>query len=453
MLINFSIQNFGSIKEKQTLSFEAGKSQHLEDYYVIEANGMRLLKLGLIYGANASGKTTILKALDFLHTLVINPKSKKTEILNFEPFLFDEKTPKEPTLFEIEFIQKEIRYFYKVTLTQYAILQEELYAYNPKKSNIFVRSIDAESLSTKITFGNKIKTSKVAKQTLESNTLSNNTVLGGFLKTNIEIQELKDVSDWFEYYLSDTIYSKDNLEDLMTFRIERTLKQKDFFVEILKNADFNIRDIVLKKEVLDFKNSNGPLGTVGMFLDMTKNLQEIGRNDSKYLLERKYEILSDNKIAVTNIEFEHSINDKNYSLKFGQESQGTQRYYGLAGVLYLLMINSTLFPIDELESSLHPDLFQHFLLSFLVNSKKSQLIATTHNREILNNKDIFRNDAIWITDKSNANCATELYSLADFDTTVIRDTSNIYNAYKLGKLGGVPNLGDYYIDTQQDEEK
>lgn len=74
------------------------------------------------------------------------------------------------------------------------------------------------------------------------------------------------------------------------------------------------------------------------------------------------------------------------------------------------------FMIDELESSLHPDLYRHFLISFLVNTKKSQLISTTHNREILNNKDIFRTDAIWITYKSD-NCATELYSLSDFDTS------------------------------------
>ena len=86
----------------------------------------------------------------------------------------------------------------------------------------------------------------------------------------------------------------------------------------------------------------------------------------------------------------------------------------------------------------------------MINSKKSQLIATTHNREILNNKDIFRNDSIWFTNK-NESCATELYSLSDFDSSIIRDTSNVYNAYKIGKLGGVPNLGDYYIDL--DNEK
>ena len=139
-------------------------------------------------------------------------------------------------------------------------------------------------------------------------------------------------------------------------------------------------------------------------------------------------------------------------MPFEVESQGTLRYYSFAGLLYLLIKKSKAFLIDELESSLHPDLFQHFLLSFLVNSKESQLIATTHNREILNNKDIFRNDVIWITDKDNEDCATVLYSLTDFDTYVIRDTTNILNAYKLGKLGGTPNLGSYYININDETE-
>ena len=107
--------------------------------------------------------------------------------------------------------------------------------------------------------------------------------------------------------------------------------------------------------------------------------------------------------------------------------------------------NSTAFPIDELESSLHPDLYLHFLLSFLLNSQNSQIIATTHNREILDNKDIFRNDAIWFTDKQES-CSTELYSLADFDSSVVRNTTNILNAYKSGKLSATPNLGDNFID-------
>src|SRR5690606_36997034 len=92
-------------------------------------------------------------------------------------------------------------------------------------------------------------------------------------------------------------------------------------------------------------------------------------------------------------------------------------------------------------------LYLHFLLSFLLNSKNSQIIATTPNREILDNKDIFRNDAIWFTDKQDS-CATELYSLADFDSSVVRNTTNILNAYKIGKLGATPNLGDTFIELK-----
>ena len=114
MIIKFSIQNFGSIKDKQTLSFEADKSTHLEDTYVVNKGGMRLLKLALIYGANASGKTTILKALDFLREIVLMPEGKKTDELDFQPFLFDDKTPNENSIISIEFIQNGIKYSYEV---------------------------------------------------------------------------------------------------------------------------------------------------------------------------------------------------------------------------------------------------------------------------------------------------------------------------------------------------
>lgn len=143
----------------------------------------------------------------------------------------------------------------------------------------------------------------------------------------------------------------------------------------------------------------------------------------------------------------HSVNGKKYDLSFNLESEGTKRYFGLAGLLNILIKNSAVIPIDELESSLHPDLYQHFLLTFLANAQQSQIIATTHNREILGDKDLIRDDAIWITDKSEDN-STELYSLADFHSSVIRDTTNRLNVYKSGKLGGIPNVSDYYLELK-----
>lgn len=418
MIINFSVQNFGSIKDKQTLSFEADNSTHLEDYYIIPTNGLRLLKLGLIYGANASGKTTVLKALDFLRSIVLAPKEKKTDILDFNPFLFDVATPKQNSILSIDFIQNNIRYSYEVELNKNAIVNEELKFFNPNKASVFKRTTNLEKQITEITFGNKIKVDKISEKTLESNTLWNNTVLGGFLKTNIEIKELKDVIDWFKNYLHPMIRPNLSLDNFKNYGINISEIKKNTLIEILKKADLNISDIFVKKD-------------------------EVYR---KFPERLEMPFVSD-----LELDFEHTVNNQKYELSFFLESQGTQKYYIFANILSLLINNSVGFSIDELDSSLHPDLFTHFLLSFLVNSKKSQIIATTHNREILNNKDIFRNDAIWITDKSE-DCATELYSLADFDTSVIRDTSNIYNAYKIGKLGGVPNLGDYYIDTDNEKE-
>lgn len=436
MIVNFSVQNFGPIKGMQTLSFEADKSTHLEDQYITSvAGGLRLLKLALIYGANASGKTTILKAMDFLRGLVLEPTEKKTDKLEFNPFLFDAKTPKQNTIIVIDFVQNNVRYFYEVELNRNAIIREELNFFNPNKANVFRRTTDINKQFTEIKFGSKIKKEKTIEKNLEANTLWNNTVLGGFQKTNVDIKELKEVTDWFANYLAPIVLTNTELDDYVTEQIESSEINKMDVVTILKRADFNISDIIINKEEKDL-----PDGLIE-FLEKRAiaPVGEVNRLKGK------------GKLTSLNIELQHTIDNIDYNLPFKFESQGTQRYYGFAGLLTLLVNGSIAIPIDELESSLHPDLFTHFLLSFLMNAKSSQLIATTHNREILNNKDIFRNDAIWFTDKSE-NCATELYSLSDFDSSVVRDTSNILNAYKTGKLGGTPNLGDYYIHISNEKK-
>ncbi|ANH60760.1 MULTISPECIES: AAA family ATPase [Dokdonia] len=428
MIINFSIQNFGSIKEKQTLSFEATKSNDLEDYYVINTdNNLRLLKVALIYGANASGKTTILKALNYFRELVLEPEEKKTDILDFNPFHFDNNSLNDSTIFSIEFIQNNIRYSYEVEYCKKAILSEELKYYDPKKASVFKRTTDLNKQLTEITFGSKIKKDKTFEKNLEANTLWNNTVLGGFLKTNIELFHLKEVTDWFSQYLNPLVQTKTELDGFITSEIEKSKLKKEILVDILKKADFNISDILINEEekVVDDK-----MLKVLEVLEMPEDMIE--------------KIISN---PLKKLELEHTIDGKRYSLPFKLESQGTQRYYGFAGLLSLLVNSSIAFPIDELEDSLHPDLYIHFLLSFLVNSKKSQIIATTHNREILNNKDLFRNDIIWFTDKDDS-CSTQLYSLSDFDSSIVRDTTNVLNAYKAGKLGGTPNLGDYYLNFE-----
>jgi len=431
MIINFSIENFGPVKDKQTLSFEAEKSDRLEDFYVMEpVKGLRLLKLALIYGANASGKSTILEALQFLKHMVLEPLDKKTASFRFHPFLFDEKTPTRDSELTIEFLQEGIRYAYSVRFNRHAIVNEELRFFNPNKAVVFTRTTDVENQFTEIKFGGKVKTDKSFEKSLASNTLWNNTVLGGYLKTNIEFKELKAVTSWFSEYLLQTIDTGSRLENYISKKIQAGTIDKESVLNILKQADFNITDIQItdEKEV--------PEDVLKFFSAMSLSEEQL-ENIKKNPLKR---------IALV-----HVVKEKNYALPFGQESQGTQRFYSFAGLLSMLIHHPAAVCIDELESSLHPDLYIHFLLSFLANAKQSQIIATSHNRELLNNKDLYRNDAIWITNKAE-DSATELYSLADIDSSIIRNTSSIYNAYKTGKLGGVPNLGDYYIDFKKEHE-
>ena len=431
MILNFSIQNFGSIKDKQTLSFEADKSDHLEEAYVTRCGGRRILKLALLYGANASGKTTVLNALDFLRELVVEPKSKKTERLDFEPYLFDPDTPKQPTVLSIEFIRNEVRYAYRVEFTQEAVVAEELYAYyTPNKARIYQRTTDLERQFVEIKFGSKMTRSKAVKQSLTANTLWNNTVLGGYLKTNVDSKELQEVVNWFRFYLNHLVQPQTTFDRFLISNMEKGTLQPSDIIPLLQQADLHISDIIIQqRETNDAEE---------LFLYLS--------NPSQGMKERGVRFKEDGgKEVVKEIIFEHAVNGQKYQLPLEEESRGTKRYYEFAGLLTYLIKKPNAMLIDELETSLHPDLYRHFIVSYLLNTKDSQILATTHTRELLDDRDLFRNDAIWFTDKSNAD-ATELYSLADFDRSVIGKKTNVLNAYKSGKLSGTPILGDTHID-------
>ena len=400
MLIDFTVENFLSIRERQTLTFMADKNiSHLEEYYVENVAGIRLLKVGLILGANASGKSNVLKALEYLRELMLNPKSSKSESTGCIPFLLDNESQGRNTVFEINFIVGERTYYYRIELNDKYVVSEALKTSHTGKT-ILSRTTDPSTQLSTVKCGNEFPMKKEYLSALNLNTLSNNTIIGGYLKTNIDSKELRDVHQWFSTYLHRLIMPSDNLTAYVTKKIYNGCIDKDTIIPMLQQADFNVSNLSITK--------------VG---------------------SESYDI---------------RLNHNGKSLPFPLESIGTQRYLGLACLLFLLVKSPNCYMIDELDESLHPDLYIHLLLSFCVNAHGSQLIATTHNRELLNNKDLFRNDIIHITDRDD-DSATQLYRLSDFGTSVIRDTSNILNAYKAGRLGGIPNLGDYYININNDE--
>ncbi|MCX2478319.1 ATP-binding protein [Pedobacter sp. MC2016-15] len=439
MIVSISIRNFRSVKDKITLSFEAEKSKDLEEYYVFEpVPGERLLKLGLIYGANGSGKTTILKGLSLLRQVILKAPFQKQDPLDHFPFLFDTETPAQPTEFELIFYRNMVKYSYQIAFTREAITYEKLENYSPNKSLLYERKTNLEKQLSQIKFGAKAKLKKSQEETLGANTLWNSPVLAGFLRSNIDSTDLREVTDWFRDVLGNLISPKSDLSSSINKALELQEINKNHLTLFLQKADFKITDIALEKKKTDYDES------------FKEILKIINRNANSRLSESA-PAQDDDYAEQLEIGFTHTVkvNDKmyNYHLPYDEESEGTQRYYQLSGILEQLLNKPGIALIDELESSLHPDLLKHFLLLFLVNVKDSQLIATTHYRELLLERNILRDDAIWFTEKKQDG-SMELYSLSDFDSSVVRDTTSVFNAYRSGKLGAVPQVSDHYLDIE-----
>jgi AAA15 family ATPase/GTPase len=439
MIIEFSVKNFGPIREEQILSFEATPDDHLNDYYVAEpVPGLRLLKLLVIYGPNASGKSTLLKALEFLRDLSIYPAKTKNKPLSFEPFLFDSTSKKKTTVLKIAFVANKIRYNYEVEFLKDYILKEKLqYAPKGRLGDLYVRETDKENQLSKVSFGSTVKASTKDITLIEGNTLWNNTVIGAFNKTNVDIPELRQVLSWFQETLMSEVEPNTDLFGWTTSKVDDDQVFKTSVIEIIKKADIQISglDVDKKERVLDDKI--------------------ISRLSSLLAPDEMEGISTSKRIRTVDVIFKHLVRDakgkkSTHDLPRDQESRGTLRYYGLSGILSTTIKENKIVSIDELETSLHPDLMKHFLLLFLANSRQSQMMITTHNIFLLDDREVLRNDAIWFTQKKD-NGTTELYSLADFDTSTIRKSASIINTYKTGKLGAKPELGNIFIIEKNGE--
>jgi len=439
MIINFSVQNFRSIKDKVTLSFEATNDDTLKEYYIAEPKkGLRILKMAIIYGPNASGKTNILKALEFLRNMVIKPFATKDQEFDYEPFLFDPETPNQPTEFELEFFHEGIKFTYYVQFTKQAVLQESL---KYGRAYVYKRTTDIEQQFTQIVFGNKFKREYKPKKheitALEINTLWNNTVLGGFLKTNLDLSLLQQVIEWFKERLVILFQDTIQLNVFLNLLFEKKFDEKEV-IEMLKLADFGIKNITIKKD----RHRINSIGEEFLLKEIISHI-----NNKELPIDKET-----NELILSRVKFLHATKNGDFFLSLEDESHGTQRYFYYANLLLETLKKNKILAIDELESSLHPELVEHFLVMFLNNAQNAQLIFTTHLRDLLMNKEILRNDAIWFTERKEDQ-STDLYSLADFDTSVIRKTNSIYNFYKAGRLGAVPNLGSYYLNLDHGKER
>ncbi len=432
MILKFKIKNHLSIKDEVVLDFVATKKDKNFNFFCEEIGKYKVLKIAMLLGPNASGKSNILHALDRLRSVVLNDNLSKNDEIDYIPFEFDSSTRKSPTVFEIEFLINSNKFSYRIEFNDKFILSENLHVFAPNKANYFNRTTDKKTGKVLLVQGNKFDIDEVDKRTIEGNTLPNMTILSGYNKTSLQIKILKKTREWFENYLNPIIEPGTKLTDYVKSKLHKDKINKKLLISLLEKADLNICDTTIN----EFK--------------ITKEMVESLKDEDIVLYEIMKRRMGDkNELVNLNLYFQHLIikenKEKLYKLQSGLESLGTLRYFGLSGVLTELIDKPGILNIDELESSLHPDLLYHFINTFMLNTKKSQLIFTSHYYPLLEDTDELRKDIVWFTEKREDG-STELYSLKDIN---IRSSLNYYKAYKTGKFGAKPFIGSAYLPNPE----
>ena len=431
MIQEFQVQNFYSIRERQTISFVPNNDDNMRGQYVHQvADGVELLKIGIVYGSNASGKTTLLNALSYFRSVMLDKPESKNDGMGYYPFLLDNHSRDEHSQMQMTFWINREKYTMSLEFDNKRIYEESLIVYtSARPTTLYKRVYQSESDHTEVTFGNKVGINKATGRAIEGNTINNCTVMAAFGQTNAHASRLNDVFDFFLAGLQNTLSPRDSLSfDVKTeLRNDKDGKKKRFLLQLLKASDFNIVDMTLDER----EDSITPE------LETTIKSAPIPE-------EAKIEMLRRGTIKHDDIMFMHTGEDGEYELHERLESAGTHRFLGMSIVLYYVLHENNFIPVDEIETSIHYELLSYFIKLFLANSEgSSQLLMTTHDINLLN-EDFIRRDVVWFTDKSKEG-ATQIKRLS---TLGLHKTMNPYNAYKQGKLVDLPFLGSIYLETE-----
>jgi len=427
MIHEIKIKNFLSFKDEVKFSFEATKDKSLEEYYVREVAGLRLLRLAVVYGANASGKTNLLSAFEFLKMFCARKTDDKRDLTGVIPFLLNNLTSKEPSEFSISFVTEGKRYLYSLVIDEHIVYSEKLYVY-PKTQPALVFERTFNNNVSEISFNPKrVKMPQIAKDEIAIKCLQNMSVFAAYNQVNVSIEEMDYAIEWINKKHLSEIDSNVDLSLYAQDLIVKDSTAKDFILKYLQRADFNISDI--DSQVKEQKISEELLNTI---ISNSKDLPE----------EEINRLIKERTIKLSSLQFEHRIinsegKEEFYKMQKKLQSQGTIRTFGLSAAMHRLIKSDSFLAIDEIESSIHPILIAFILEDFLNQEGESQLLVSTHYDGLLEEVGLLRNDSVWFTQKKE-NGATDMYSLADFKG--LNRISSIQKAYRHGNFGAVPNI-------------
>lgn len=418
MLIQFSVVNYKSFKDKVVLSLVPNKdTSHENNVSAIESTE-GVLNTIAIYGANAAGKTNLFKALTTAILMIrkSNQLQKYDRLDGLVPFLFDKKMVEKPTSFEFVFSNKGVKYIYGFSATPIEIVSEYLYAYySAKPSTIFERDGSEYKFP---------KDKRMLDQVAEKNT-PNKLFLSTATTWNYDRTE--PAYSWFDKGIN-TYPEYESLHPIAfdQFENEEQNRVHQFVIELLKESDINIYDYLIKSEPM---NDQDLIQIFGPLYQAVK--------DVKMLEGNKQNVFMDHLVSY------EDGSTKIFRLNLVDESKGTENLFLLAPILLRALLSGETVIIDEIERSLHPLLVKHVVSYFNDperNPNHAQLIFNTHNLELMS-LDIFRRDQIYFVDKSTKTGASELYSLDEFS---VRAEENIKKGYLLGRFGAIPAILEDY---------
>jgi len=447
MLIRFSVENFLSFKDRVLFSMIPGKGLLKPLHKSHPIKGISTLKAAVIFGANASGKSNLVKAISFGRNLILKG-TKSDQLIEYQNFRLDSKSLAGNSRLEYEIQHKGKNYAYGFVFNKHEIEEEWLFEINKKnETKIFERNsknqigFDLDPLLKK----NKKNDEKQFLQFIAKGTPNNQLFLTEVrtrkVKENVsDITDLLNVIDWFQNVLN-VVFPNDKYKLGVTSELRDGSKLQSTFEELLEYFDTGINGICLEK--IDFDTVEVPSE---IKKDIENDLKTNKKEDSRVVLvspENMTYFFSKRKGKIIAEKFmtKHKITGSAKDTKFdtNDESDGTNRIIDFIPVIIDLLQGENVFIIDEMERSLHPNLIYDLFDLFLVKSGNvnSQLIVASHESTLLTQK-LLRKDEIWFVVKDK-NGSSHLHSLEEYN---VRFDKEIRKSYLLGRFKAVPRLGN-----------
>lgn len=445
MLIRFSVENFSSFRSRQTFSMIPGRGTLKSNHKAESIDGISVLKTGVIFGANASGKSNLIKAIGFGRQLVLENR-RDGDIINYSKFKLDRECVSRDSRMEYEFQHKGKNYAYGFVFNRQEIKEEWLYQVTKKKEvKIFERTLDnfdLEYLYKLNESGEERQFLKFISKTTSKNNLFLSEIGQRRIKENVSnIESLTNTYNWFQNSLK-ILHPDDKYNIGLRFELKDNERLLRSFEQFLSYFDTGIDGVCLKPIAIE--NMEIPrkvIEAIGEDL-LNSNSEEtiatiLSDNNTTYFISVK------DKEEVSYYKFmtKHNIdiNDEEFLFDTSEESDGTNRIIDFIPLLMDLLQGDNVFVIDEMERSLHPNLVYDLIDLFLEKSDgiNSQIILASHESSLLT-QNLLRKDEIWFVVKNDIGEST-LHSLEEYN---IRFDKRIRKDYLLGRFKAIPRLGN-----------